>query len=150
MNTSIVIPLSRADRWNHIELKYTLRGIEKHLSGYGDIFIIGAYPDWMKGGVHIPATDNEMVYDKQRNIFRKIMVACGDERVTERFLFMNDEHYLLKNYTAADFPYYYEGELHSQPAISDRPVILLQRTLVYHFIKTPRRHSNFIHYQHYR
>lgn len=112
MSTSIIIPLAAngfGSRWNDTELKYCFRSIEKHLTGYGDIFLIGHKPAWVKNVIYIPATDGDKTWDKERNIFNKIMIACNDERVTEDFLFMNDDHYLLKDYVAAHFPYYYQG-----------------------------------------
>lgn len=116
MNTSIVLPLSQlstgfGSRWSDTELRYCLRSVERHLTGYGDIFIIGHLPNWVKNVIHIPATDDDKTYWKERNIFNKIMLACNDERVSEDFLFMNDDHYLLKDYEAGEFPYYYEGTL---------------------------------------
>lgn len=114
MNTSIVIPLAAngfGSRWNDTELKYCFRSIEKHLSGYGDIFLVGHCPKWVKNVIHIPTTDGDKTWDKERNIFNKIMLACNDERVTEDFLVMNDEHFLLRDFVAGQFPYYYEGTI---------------------------------------
>lgn len=112
MNTSIVIPLASngfGSRWGDTELRYCLRSIEKHLKGYGDIFLIGHKPNWVKNIIHIPATDGDKIYEKEKNIFNKIMLAVNDERVTDDFLFMNDDHYLMHDYEAKGFPYYYHG-----------------------------------------
>jgi hypothetical protein len=114
--TSIVIPLSAplgfGSRNNDIELRYCLRSIEKHLSGYGDIFLVGHKPKWINDKViHIPAEDEQRTWWKERNIYRKILLACEDPRVSDDFLFMNDDHYLLADYVAGEFPYYWEGEL---------------------------------------
>lgn len=114
-NTSIVIPLSApfgfGSRQDDIELRYCLRSIEKHLSEYGDIFIVGHMPKWVQGCIHIPATDEDKTWNKEKNIFNKILLACQDERVSEDFLFMNDDHYLLKDYVAGEFPNYCNGYL---------------------------------------
>lgn len=124
MSISIVIPLASPEnnlgsRWGDQELKYCLRSIEKHLTGYGHIFIIGHKPAFLNDKViHIPASDEDKTFWKERNIFNKIMIACGDERVTEDFLFMNDDHFLLCNFIGNGFPYYYSGYLMEY---SDRP-----------------------------
>jgi hypothetical protein len=118
MNTSIVIPLGTGSRWNNTELRYCLRSIEKHITGYGDIFIIGEYPSWLQNCVHIPATDIEQSWAKERNIYAKIMLACNDDRVTEDFLFMNDDHFLLKDYVAGEFPYYWDSVLNEYMTIT--------------------------------
>lgn len=110
--TSIVIPLATGgfgSRHNDVELRYCLRSVEKHLKKYGDVFIIGHKPAWLQNVIHIPATDDDKTYWKERNIFRKVLLACQDERVSENFLFMNDDHFLLRDFTACDFPYYAEG-----------------------------------------
>jgi len=117
MKTSIVIPLASngfGSRWNDTELRYCLRGIEKYLTGYGDIFIIGKAPAWCRNVIEISAEDDDKTYWKERNIYRKILKACGDDRVTEDFLFMNDDHFLLAPFEASKFPNYYEGFLGDQ------------------------------------
>lgn len=110
--TSIIIPLAAngfGSRWADTELKYCFRSIEKHLTGYGDIFLIGHKPSWVQNVIHIPATDEDQTFWKERNIYNKIFIACNDERVSEDFLFMNDDHFLLKDYVAGGFPYYCYG-----------------------------------------
>jgi hypothetical protein len=120
MNTSIIIPLGRGSRYNDTELRYCLRSIEKHLTGYGDIFIIGEKPDWLRNVVHIPFPDQgDKTYDKERNIYSKIMAACDDPRVTDDFLFMNDDHFLLQGYEARVFPYYCHGWLSEYMTVTD-------------------------------
>lgn len=119
MKTSIVIPLGTGSRWSNTELKFALRSVEKHLTGYDDIFIIGEKPEWLQNVIHIPATDIEQTWAKERNIFDKIMLACEDPRVSDDFLFMNDDHFLLEDYVAGEFPYYYEGQLSEKMTITD-------------------------------
>lgn len=119
MNTSIVIPLGLGSRWDNRELRFALRSVEKHLTGYGDIFLIGERPAWLQNVIHIPATDGDKTYDKERNIFAKIMLACNDDRVTENFLFMNDDHFLLQGYEADKFPFYYDGLLSDKMTVTD-------------------------------
>ena len=120
MKNSIVIPLGRGSRNNDLELRYCLRSVEKYLTGYGDVFIVGEKPDWLRNVIHIPCPDfGDKTYDKERNIFGKIMAACADDRVSDSFLFMNDDHYLLQEYAAREFPYYYDGRLRDKLTISD-------------------------------
>ena len=117
--TSIVIPLASGTFASHaqdVELRYALRSVEKYLKGYGEIFIIGQAPRWIKNVTVIPATDNDKIYYKERNIFNKIMLACQDSRVSEDFLFMNDDHFLLSEFEAGEFPYYYQGTVTLQAA----------------------------------
>jgi hypothetical protein len=126
--TSIVIPLGTGSRWGDKELRYTLRSVEKHLSGYGDIFIIGECPNWLQNVVHIPATEGDKTYEKERNIWNKIMLAYQDERVSNDFLFMNDDHFLLQDYQAGKFPFYAYGFLSDYLTREDQYKNTLQNT----------------------
>ena len=120
MTTSIIIPLGTGSRNNDLELRYALRSVEKHLTGYGDVFIVGEKPDWLRNITHIPCPDyGDKTYDKERNIYTKIMAACTDDRVTEDFLFMNDDHYLLQDYEAGQFPYYCHGWVSEFKTVTD-------------------------------
>lgn len=121
MQTSIVIPLGHGSHWNNTELRFCLRSVEKHLTGYGDVFIVGEKPDWLRNVIHVPFDEGfaPKAYDKERNIFNKIMAACADERVTDSFLFMNDDHYLLQDYEAGRFPYYYDIVLNEFMTVTD-------------------------------
>lgn len=121
MNTSITIPLGSGSRNNDLELRYCLRSVERYLTGYGDVFIIGRKPDWLKNVIHIPYDEGfaPQSYEKERNIFNKIMVACEDERVSNSFLFMNDDHFLLKKERADRYPYYYDGYLMNKMTVTE-------------------------------
>lgn len=120
MNTSIVLPLGTGSRWNNTELRYALRSVEKHLTGYGDVFIIGEKPDWLRNVIHLPCPDyGDKTFDKEHNIYCKIMAACADDRVTEDFLFMNDDHFLMQDYEAGKFPYYCYGWLNEYMTVTD-------------------------------
>lgn len=108
--TSIVYPLNKLSTWENNELRYSLRSIERYLSGFGQVFIVGEYPAWIKNVIHIPAGDP---YGKLpcRNIMEKVKLACEHPEVSQKFLFMNDDHFLLKHFSAAEFPYFYSMEL---------------------------------------
>ena len=47
------------------------------------------------------------------------MAACNDERVSNNFLFMNDDHFLLQDYEAVQFPFYYDGTLNTFLTVTD-------------------------------
>lgn len=139
--TDILIPLGTGSRHQDFELRMCLRSIEKHLTGYGNIFIVGDKPDWIQNVIHIPAKDNPNNWNRARNIYDKIMTginysikiikdvdlrevsltATGFEagynikedqiiELSDNFLFMNDDHYLLTDYEAGEFPYYHRYE----------------------------------------
>ncbi|MES2428227.1 MAG: hypothetical protein V4560_14705 [Bacteroidota bacterium] len=136
----ILIPLGKGSRHTDIELRYCLRSIEKHLSGVGNIWIIGEMPEWLRNVVHVPCQDNPNNWNRARNIYLKIMVGinhvrrdmlvyeCEDNDPTEpdsmlpnNFLFMNDDHFLLKDYEAAEFPFYHRGEIETVGMTKNMP-----------------------------
>ena len=104
--TDIVIPYVHS-RWQDQEVKYALRGVEKYLTGVRNVVIIGDMPAKITGVIHIPHPADTRIPWKEKNIYERIRLACEDERVSDRFLYMNDDHFLLSEYEAAGFPGYY-------------------------------------------
>ena len=130
MLTDILIPLSNGSKYNNIELKYCLRSIEKHLSGVRNVFIVGELPGFVNPYevTHIPLQDSANIWEISNNIYRKIMAGIKYEnhlsfthegsgtknfnlKLSENFLFFNDDHFLLTDYEAANFPYYHRGPI---------------------------------------
>lgn len=109
--TDVIIPLNNRSTQHNIELRYCLRSIEKYLSGVGNIFIIGHCPEWVQSVIHIPADEDPRNRFRDRNIMNKMLLACKDERVSDDFLMVHDDHFLLADYEACAFPYYHCGDL---------------------------------------
>src|SRR5688572_3980881 len=107
----VAIPLNNRSTQKNLELRYCLRSIEKHLKGVGNIFIIGHKPEWVTGCIHIPAEDDPRNRFRDRNIMCKMVFACKDRRVSKDFLMVHDDHFLLTDYDASEFPYYHCGPL---------------------------------------
>lgn len=119
----VVIPFGRAyipENQNFVlpdegELMYCLRSIQKHLTGVRNIYIIGTHmPGWFnkhaKGVIHIPFPPGKQGPNNASfNIFTKLVFACKLRTVSDNFLYMNDDHFLLRDFDAVDFPYFYEG-----------------------------------------
>lgn len=111
MAIDILIPLGKGSAHKNIELRYTLRAIEKHLSGYGNIYLIGERPVWLKNIIHIPLKDQHFSENKCRNIYNKIMAGCALPELSEDFLFFSDDHFLNADITASAFPFHHKGPL---------------------------------------
>lgn len=103
----VVYAIGFGSTWNDQELKYSLRSIEKHLTNYRNVYIIGSLPSFInkKSVTHIPAIDR---HGHERNIMEKVKIACSTPEISDRFLFFNDDHYLLTRFDASRFPYYYD------------------------------------------
>lgn len=111
MSISVVIPYKSDTKNNHIELIYALRSIEKNLNGFGEVFIVSENKVSLKGLNYINLKDDKSSKFKERNIYRKILAACNDERVSENFVFSNDDIYLTQEFNAESLPFYHKGEL---------------------------------------
>jgi len=102
---TIIIPYKR-DIFDGLELKYCLRAIQKYLTGYTGVVLIGIPPDWYKGDyVLAPDFDGR----KQYSIYQKLLTAC--EYCTENFPMFNDDHFLLKPLHADEIKYWYNHTL---------------------------------------
>lgn len=105
----VVIPLLKNGSHNNdLELRYCLRSIQKYLTGYRNIIIVGHLPEFIgpEEVIYIPFKDTA---NKQANIKNKILAAF--EVSTEEIWFTNDDIYLLQPFAAANFPYFYSGDL---------------------------------------
>lgn len=107
----VVVPLGLGSRYNNFELRMCLRGIEKHLSNYRDIWVIGERPEFLVNVNHIQMTENTQERVPDRNIYWKIRKACETPEITDPFIMFNDDHYLLQDFDAETFPYYYSMTL---------------------------------------
>jgi len=105
----LVIPLGRGGTVEDIELRYCLRSVEKHIKNVRNVVIVGFKPDWIKGIIHLPTEDDHAC--KETNIYRKVLLACQDPDITEDFLFFNDDHFILQDFDADNFPFFYKGDL---------------------------------------
>ena len=93
------------------ELRYSLRSVQRYLTGYGGVFIVSVnIPTRITGVEHVYAVDNLGLL-KDSRIFEKVLAACNDGRISEKFLFMNDDHFLCRPCHAPDFPFYNKGDL---------------------------------------
>lgn len=105
---SVVYPLGKGSIANNYEIRMSIRSLEKNVTGIKDIWVVGEKPDFLYVN-HIPAEDPHEIPD--RNICEKIMKACENSEITDDFLFMNDDHFILKTFEASQFPDYYQGYL---------------------------------------
>ena len=114
----VVYILGSGSSWNNNEIRFSLRSIAKYGIGVGQIFVVGTLPAFLSDEViHIPAED---IYNPMQNadgnIAYKVMLACQDERLSDNFLFINDDHILLKPIDLKDIPAFHKGNMNTFPA----------------------------------
>lgn len=99
----IVIPLSDRSIWDHNELRFALRSAEKFIPDMGKVFIIGNKPHWIKNVINIVVQDKPEEVYKEHNICNKVLAACKHNGVSNDFIFMNDDHFLLAPFTGDNY-----------------------------------------------
>lgn len=107
----VVYVVGAGSKWEDNELRYSLRSLARHVRGINKVWVVGQRPAWCTA-YHIPCSDI-YTHNKDANIIRKVLAACSDDRITEKFLFVNDDHFFLERETARYFPNYAKGPLWS-------------------------------------
>jgi len=116
--TDVVYVLGSGSGWNNNELRFSLRSIGKLGINAGNIFVVGVRPDFLSDEViHIPVDDiYNPTLNADGNIAHKVLAACADERLSDDFLFINDDHILLKPIDLKDIPAFHKGDMNTFPA----------------------------------
>lgn len=105
----VVYVLGKGSRFHNNEIRFSLRSIEKHLSNYRKVWIIGEHHPQLDNVEFVPFPDKTSMSDT--NIMYKVAHACQHPDITEDFLFFNDDHYLLTDFDAPTFPCYYSKSI---------------------------------------
>lgn len=113
--TDILYILGRGSKHDDKELWLSLRSLEANCKDAGRLFIVGNCPRWVEEVVHIPMEDT---YVAEVNAFLKILRACETD-ISNDFLLMNDDFFMLQPFSAKDYPYFCRGWLEDR--ISDDP-----------------------------
>ena len=106
----VVYVLGSGSTWHNNEIRFSLRSLQINLRNFGKIWIIGQKPDFIKGVNHIPFPD-ELVNNADGNIIRKVLRVCKEDSLTDDFLFINDDHLVIKPISAINIPPYHKGDL---------------------------------------
>lgn len=97
MKLDVVYPLIEPHRRNNgFELRCSLRSLEEQ-DWVGDVYVVGHRPAWIRDVIHIECDDPYK--PKDPNIIGKVLKACADERVSDRFVVNSDDHYILRPVT---------------------------------------------------
>jgi hypothetical protein len=105
----IILPIGTESRWQDNELRYALRSIEKNLTGYGKVFIVGWCPKWVTNVIHIKKEDR--AGKKQFSIYSKVAEAFRHPECSDKAIMWNDDHFLMGKMDVADFRYWFDGTI---------------------------------------
>jgi hypothetical protein len=107
----IIYILGTGSKWQNNEIRYSIRSVLKHCQDLERVIIIGEDPGFYQYNdklIHIQAADTA---HKEANIWKKVLKAAGTPEISDPFLFINDDHFMLKPFNAAVYPYYTKGDL---------------------------------------
>ena len=114
----VVYVLGSGSGWKNNEIRFSLRSIEKNGINAGKIFVVGEKPEFLSKKViyiHVSDIFNPNV-NADGNIITKVLAACADKRLSDDFLFINDDHILLKPVDLHDVPAFHKGDMNLFPA----------------------------------
>ncbi|NQU87033.1 MAG: hypothetical protein HQ541_14855 [Mariniphaga sp.] len=108
----VVYVLGNGSKWDNNEIRFSLRSIEKNLLYFRNVYIVGSLPTFLTNVIHVPAKD---IFDPNvntdGNIITKVLEACKQEGLSKKFLFINDDHLVLKPIEARKIPPYHKGNM---------------------------------------
>ena len=94
---------------NNRELMYSLRSIEKHCKDIGDLWIVGSKPYFLNNNIKYLWVADE--FGKWwKNAFRKTKAAI-EAGISDDFLLMNDDFFMMQDFDPKTYPYYHRGEI---------------------------------------
>ncbi len=100
-----VYPLGTGSKAGDLELRFSLRALEKNFSDLGRVFVVGACPPWLTGVIHIQHPDSHR-HNKDANIIDKVLAACR-AGVSEQFVRSSDDEMILLPSTVDDIQPYH-------------------------------------------
>lgn len=106
----VVYVLGKGSNWRNNEIRFSIRALEKNLQGFRKIYIIGEDPGFLKNINHIAFPD-ELLNNADGNIIRKVLRACQEKGLSANFLFINDDHLIMKPMVAEEIPPYHKGDM---------------------------------------
>jgi len=108
----VVYVLGTGSKWNNNEIRFSLRSLEKNLHDYRNIYVVGHHPDFLKNIIHVPAKDIfNPDLNADGNIITKVLLACRQKDLSDDFLFINDDHLVIKPVRASDIPPFHKGDM---------------------------------------
>ena len=102
-----VYPLGSGSLWENKEILYSVASLRKFAPFIKDIYTVGEDA----GFNHIRHKETQ---HPSVNIWEKGYLACMDERVSDPFLFINDDHYFLQP-IEENYPAYYAYNISEYP-----------------------------------
>jgi hypothetical protein len=108
----VVYVLGSGSNWHNTEIRFSLRSIEQNLQNVGKVFVVGECPSFLQNVIHIKAPDIfDPAINADGNIITKVLAACKDKRLSDDFLFINDDHLVLQTINIENVPPIHKGDM---------------------------------------
>ena len=107
----VVYVLGTGSNWQNNEIRFSIRSLYKNLINFRNIYIIGEDPGFLKDVIIVPHPDEIGPHNADGNIIRKVLRACQIPELSQKFLFINDDHYIIKPVSASLIPPLHKGDL---------------------------------------
>jgi hypothetical protein len=107
--TAVIIPLGSETCWQNNELRYSLRSMEKHLTFFDEVFVVGDnLPSWLTGVTRVNVPD----VGRFRSVNTLVKITETLKLTgAEKFLLWYDDIYLTRQFNARSFPNFFKGQL---------------------------------------
>ena len=103
----VLYVLGSGSIYDNLELRLSLRCLEANGRRFNRIFVVGVKPEWIQNIFYIPEKDN---LTREKNTFKKVLTACRSD-ISDEFLFMNDDFFMMKEFDAETYPYFVTGKV---------------------------------------
>jgi hypothetical protein len=98
----VVYVIGNGSQVDDLELRLSLRSVEKFCPWVRNVFIVGKKPKWLSNeAIHIEERD-PYGHFKDANIIHKILRACNDPRVSDDFMFCSDDQLVTREVSFED------------------------------------------------
>lgn len=98
-----------------VELNYTIKSLQKHVKGLGQVVVVSEDI--------VPSVQGR----KQLSIVNKIKWACQQPQISDPFLCVSDDVYLLRDIDPYTMPYYHSGKFVMKGNRYDRYILNSQK-----------------------
>src|SRR6478736_5445924 len=109
----VLIVLGGGSKWQNNEVKYCLRSIEKYATNVGKVWVVGHNPGFLSDAVNM-VEHPDAPTNKEHRIAEQIAFAAKSTRISEHFLWINDDTFFLQDVDILTYPYYNDGDLTSK------------------------------------
>lgn len=104
----ILYYIGKGSHHQNLELRYSLRSLEAHCKDIDNVWIVGNKPHFLNDNVKYLWVEDSGAW--WQNAFYKTMAAI-EAGISDNFLLMNDDFFMLKDFRAATYPRYHKGEM---------------------------------------